>query len=350
MRLKFTLILILLIINSCKTDKKKEFTLYGKIKGDSPNYIFLEYGNVKDSSLVKKNEFFFKGKVNSPISANLIISPISTIDRAFYLENKNIEIKISVEEKKYNKLNVNFIKIDTVKGTKTAIIQSDFENFKKEHISDSDWNIILFEKLNKIIEQNPRHHYSGDLLSTISNESVLDTNQLLMLYKKLDTSKQSIQSMSKLRKHIYPRNTLIVGKDIFDFKLPNKNGKKIYTKNYRGSVLLIDFWASWCSPCRKQNPKLLKIYNKFKNEGFEVLGVSIDREKDKWLRALKKDKLIWENVIDSKGVKSEVLTKYNATTSVPHNFLIDQDGKIVVIDISIEELEKQIKLILQERK
>lgn len=342
MRLKYTLILILLIIIGCKTNIKKEFTLHGKIIGDSPNYVFLEYGNVKDSSLVKDNTFFFKGEVNFPISANLVIHPISTINKAFYLENKNIEIKIIVEEKKYKKLNVFFIKIDTIYGTKTAILESDFENFKRKHEPNTDWNEKLFKKLNEIIEQNPRHRYSGDLLSNISNESVLDKSQLLTLYKKLDTTKQSFISNANLRQKIYSSALLKVGEDIVDFELLNKNGKKIYTKNYRGSILLIDFWASWCSPCRKQNPELLKIYDKYKKDDFQVLGVSIDRKKEKWLRAIEKDKLTWENVIDSRGTESEILATYNSTSSVPHNFLINQDGIIMAIDISMLELEKQL--------
>lgn len=346
MKLKLTLIIVLFITICCKNDEsKKSFVLNGKIKGDSPDYIFLHYGRIKDSSLVRNNSFSFKGKVDFPINAQLVIRPVSTINKPFYLENKNIEMEISIEKKNYKKIDVNFIKIDSVEGTETSIMQSDFENFKRKHKSDIDWNIKLFEKLNKLIEKNTKHRYSGDLLAEVSRESVLRKEQLKILYKKLDTSKQAISSIESLRKILYPNMVVNIGNKIIDFTLPNKWGELIDTKNYRGSILLIDFWASWCAPCRKQNPELLKIYNEFKNYSFEILGVSIDIEKDKWLRAIEKDNLTWENVIDSKGIESEILVKYDAATSIPRNFLIDQNGNVIAKDISMLKLVKQLKQI-----
>jgi len=336
----------LVLIASCKNKEThhKSFILNGIIKGDVPKYIYLNYGNVKDSSLVKNDKFYFTGKAAFPIEAQFSISPVSTINKRFYLENSNIKIEISVHKKDFRQIkNLNFIKIDTVIGTKTAFIRYDFENFKNRHKLDKNWKAELFKKLNKLIKKNPQHHYIGNLLVDVMRQSVLDTNQLRILFSKLDTSKQSAHAVATLTKMIYPNYLMNVGNNIYDFILQNDKEVAISTKNFRGSLLLIDFWASWCAPCRAQNPKFLKLYNKYNSKGFEILSVSIDAKKSKWLAALKKEGLTWQNVIDTSGYKSKILAKYDALSSIPHNFLIDKNGKIIAKDITIDALTKLLK-------
>jgi len=347
-KLFITFLTSIFLITSCKNKETSEsFTLKGEIKGDIPNYIYLEYGNIKDSSLVKNNRFHFTGRVTFPIEAQFSISPVSTIDKRFYLENTNIKMDITVHKKDFRQIkNLNFIKIDTVIGTKTALLRYDFEKFEDRHKADKNWKTELFDKLNKLIEKNPRHHYSGNLLVDIARKSVLDTTQLKILFKKLDTSKQSASTVVSLSKIIYPKFLMKTGDNIYDFILPNDKGMPVNTKKFRGSILLIDFWASWCSPCRAQNPEFLKLYNKYKDKGFEMLGVSTDKQKKRWLAAVKKDGLTWQNVIDTGGYKSKILAKYNVLTSIPHNFLIDRKGKILAKDLSVEELRKLLKKIL----
>jgi len=276
-----TFLTSIFLITSCKNKETSEsYTLKGKIKGDIPNYIYLEYGNIKDSSLVKNNRFHFTGRVTFPIEAQFSISPVSTIDKRFYLENTNIKMDITVHKKDFRQIkNLNFIKIDTVIGTKTALLRYDFEKFEDRHKADKNWKTELFDKLNKLTEKNPRHHYIGNLLYDITNQRILDSNKIKILYNKLDTSKQSPNTLAALEKYLYPNTKMIIGKTMIDFELSDINGVRISTKKFRGSILLIDFWASWCSPCRVQNPEFLKLYNKYKDKGFEMLGVSTDKQK-----------------------------------------------------------------------
>jgi peroxiredoxin len=342
--MNWKLLCLFLIIYSCKEESNKGFTLSGTIKGDSPDYIYLHYGNVKDSSLVIDGKFSFNGKVDFPINSEFTIIPLSTIDRVFYLENTTIDIHLTIEKKGYKNMKVNFIKIDTVIGTLSEKMQSDFEIFENKNSDKVNWDVILYEKLNTIIQKNPAHQCSGDLLIRFSKDSVLSNNQLKLLYKKLDTLNQSTYITESLKKRIFTEKNIKVGGRIFDFELPNDKGIIINTKKYRGNLLFIDFWASWCMPCRKQNPKLLKIYSNFKDDGFQILGVSIDTEREKWLKSIEKDKLTWENVIDEKGKESETLIKYDATSSIPRNYLIGKNGKILKIDISLQELEEYLKM------
>lgn len=340
---------ILLVFISCKdhvnSSDSDTFEVQGEIIGnDIPDYIYLEYDNAKDSSAVVNNRFIFTGSVNSPTKASFYVSPVSTIDKPFYLENKEIEIFLTINSKDYKNVdNLYFITIDSIYGTSTVIIEKEFNNFKIVNEDKVNWSEKLRFKLNELVNENPSNQYIGDLLSEISKDTVLDKNEIINLYNKLDHNNQSLVSLEKIKKNIYPDSTIKKGNKIIDFKLLDTKNNTVNTTNFRGSFLLIDFWASWCVPCRKQNPEFIDIYNDFNKFGFEFIGVSQDKDKDKWLNAIKKDKLPWVNLIDERGSKSPILIKYNAAFSIPQNYLIDRDGTILASDISIEELRLFLK-------
>ena len=128
---------------------------------------------------------------------------------------------------------------------------------------------------------------------------------------------------------------------MFDFALPDVDGNLVSANSYRGKTLLIDFWASWCGPCRKVNPELMELYEYYRNRDFEILGISLDKSNEKWKRAILDDGLIWGNLIDSDEFKGMVASKYNIN-SLPSNLLIDEKGKIVAVDISIKNLKKYL--------
>jgi thiol-disulfide isomerase/thioredoxin len=125
------------------------------------------------------------------------------------------------------------------------------------------------------------------------------------------------------------------------FSLPDKNGKPLNLAAFKGKVVLVDFWASWCIPCRKENPNLVKAYAKYHGKGLEIIGVSLDDKKDSWLAAIKADGLTWNHVSDLKGWKSAIVTDYGIK-AVPTSFLVDPDGKIIAKNLRGEELEKAL--------
>lgn len=131
-------------------------------------------------------------------------------------------------------------------------------------------------------------------------------------------------------------------------KLPTVAGDSITLASQKGKVILLDFWASWCGPCRVSNKKLVKLYDKYKSQGFEIFGVSLDQEKRDWEKAIQKDKIAWLQVNDPRGSwNAKTAADWNISV-LPTSFLINKKGDVVAIDLDGKELEKVIKELLQE--
>jgi len=139
---------------------------------------------------------------------------------------------------------------------------------------------------------------------------------------------------------------LEIGNVAPDFTLDTPDGKAVSLASMRGKVVLVDFWAAWCGPCRRENPNVVKAYNTYKSKGFDVLGVSLDGEKDKWLKAIEKDKLTWTQVSDLKAWDSIVVGLYRIE-GIPTNFLLDKNGKIIAKNLRGEELEQALASAFQ---
>jgi thiol-disulfide isomerase/thioredoxin len=335
-----------IISTSFAANEDNGFTLDGTINGEEyKGYLYLTYNNLKDSVLVKGNTFHFEGKIPFTCIA-LLGTRTSYIDKDFYLEKTKIKMEITIlKESNEGKISYH-PKLNSISGTKTIFIQEDFEKFRNLHEKDSDWNVKLYEKLIEITSKYPQNSYSGILLDNISEEFKFSNQQLEKVYKMLDLNYQNQYAIINLNRKVFGIGNINKGDRIVDFVLQNQHGKYIETKRLRGSYLLIEFWASWCGPCRNGFPELNRVYNKFKdkefkigNKGFKILGVSIDDDKDKWLKAIQKDKLVWENVIDKGGFLSKTAIKYGVS-AIPSNFLVDKSGNIIAKNITPLELEQ----------
>ena len=139
---------------------------------------------------------------------------------------------------------------------------------------------------------------------------------------------------------------LKVGGTVPEVELPNKMDSVVKLSSLAGKVVLIDFWASWCAPCRAANPYIQKLYKKYKANGFEVFAVSLDVKKEAWLKAIKNDKLTYIQVTDNTGWYSKVAERFYVD-QLPTNFLIDKTGKIVAINLTGKELFDTVKFLVQ---
>jgi len=139
--------------------------------------------------------------------------------------------------------------------------------------------------------------------------------------------------------------TTAIGSVAPGFTLNDPDGKPVKLSDFRGKYLLIDFWASWCHPCREEHPNLINAYDKYQNKGFEILGISLDNNKEAWVKAISEDKLVWKNVADLTN-QSGVINLYDIKL-IPQNLLLDPSGKIVAKNLRGEELEKVLVNILK---
>lgn len=137
-----------------------------------------------------------------------------------------------------------------------------------------------------------------------------------------------------------------IGSDAIDFVQNDTEGNPVSLSSFRGKYVLIDFWASWCRPCRMENPNVVKAYQQYKSKNFTVLGVSLDKTKDVWVKAIADDKLTWTHVSDLKFWSNEVAQKYKVE-SIPQNFLVSPDGKIIGKNLRGEELLQQLAQLIK---
>ncbi|MFN0204437.1 MAG: TlpA family protein disulfide reductase [Bacteroidia bacterium] len=136
----------------------------------------------------------------------------------------------------------------------------------------------------------------------------------------------------------------LIGAPALDFKLPTPDGKELGISDFKGKVVMVDFWASWCKPCRKENPNVVRMYNRFHNQGFEILSVSLDQNKEAWTNAIQMDGLNWNHISDLAGWNCAG-SKLYGVTGIPYTLLIDKDGRILAKNLRGDALEKKLEKI-----
>jgi thiol-disulfide isomerase/thioredoxin len=336
--------ILTMVFFSCKKEENG-FLLKGKIDGDYKGYIFLKYNELTDSSLVVNNSFLFKGKVPFPTVGVLYPGRPSSTDEmtlgTLMLENSPINISAKYSVGNSNMGMMKFLDIISINGSKSQDLRDRFEDKMSKTVhnekNDSIKKSSLYGNLHEFISENPKSVMSGEYLADLgSYYNYLNDNQMETLLKLIDTSYQVKGDLYKIRSLIKQSKLFKKGNIPPGIILPDQKGKMIDRLTLNGKVVLLEFWASWCAPCRQTNPELSNVYDTFKTEGFEIFGVSIDRNIEDWQIAIKKDNLVWTQVIDS--LRSTENT-YNLN-SIPFNLLLDREGKIMAKDIKPMELRK----------
>ncbi|HTN35469.1 MAG TPA: TlpA disulfide reductase family protein, partial [Arachidicoccus sp.] len=210
--------------------------------------------------------------------------------------------------------------------------QNDGLNDKKEEASK------------KFIKENPKSYVSLNLLRSLTYTT--DYGDLNKMFTGLDTAIQHSVSGVKIEKQLATMKQTAVGQPAIDFTLNDVNGKSVSLSSFKGKYVLVDFWASWCGPCRAENPNVVKAFDKYKSKGFTILGVSLDEDGAKWKEAIEHDKLAWTQVSDLKGWKADVAEKYGVR-AIPANFLIDKEGTIIGHNLRGEELEAKLAEVVK---
>ncbi|XOV93053.1 MAG: redoxin family protein [Bacteroidota bacterium] len=339
------LFLLSLIFIGCQQEKQEGYILEGFIEGEPYNdYIFLGlHDGYRDSVKVENNRFYFSGKqLDMPRSAWLNLRPRANI-QFVYIENGHIKIEATYkQEKSDNNITSNILEIIEIEGSETAKLQEECIAFVKGNREKENYNNLLFAQLKGLFTKYPQQPYWGDLLRIYSaSEPTLSYDQLMELIQLVDTAYIESHNLNFISKGLITKKNYIHGSPFPDFSLNNQEDIIIKNSDLEGKFILVDFWASWCGPCRKKHPEMIEFYEKNKDKGFEILGISIDNDKEPWLTAIGKDKINWLNVIDIQATLSGEM----GIVAIPFQFLLDKDGDILKVNPTIDDLEKYLSAI-----
>jgi peroxiredoxin len=355
---------VFLIMWACSSEP--HYTIKGKIAGsDSVKFYLKKRAEGKtvniDSAVSKNGTFTMKGgKVEYPQLVYLVAGNTRKM-KDFYLENSAItidgkldslylaDVKGSKTQDEYQSL-INDNKMLTAQYSKfleqyqQASQSGNFtgaDAYRKQ--MDSVENEMI--KLQKdFVKNNPKSYVTPSILASLAYD--MDGNEIEQAVKGLDTSLVKLPQMKSLLEHAQAMKAVAIGQKAPDFTMNDPDGKPVSLSSKIGAkLLLVDFWAGWCGPCRQENPNVVKVYNEFHKKGFDVFGVSLDHTKDQWLKAIADDKLAWTHVSDLQYWNNAAAKLY-AVQAIPANFLLDETGTIIGRNLRGEALYNKVSEVL----
>lgn len=380
----FVVASLILAFTSCEeSGRKGPFELKGNFTNSKGETIYLEKlaGQapvVVDSTVVdEKGDFsfnnydpkigFYRIKVNERSFAMLVLDSADKVKVTGNINDLGNTYKVegSVETElfmKYNELSRGMqnrrdslqqafqamamsLGLDQLQQTNPELAQKRADSLTKT-MEEPYMAIIESEnvKLAEVVKKNTDKYASIIAVQALDPEKYFDV--FVALDKNLNKKFPSNQNIIMFHDMVAKGLALAIGHEAPEINLPDVNGKDMALSSLKGKVVLIDFWASWCKPCRAEMPNVVNVYKKHKDKGFEIYGVSLDQSKDKWLEAIQQDGITWPQVSDLKYWECEGARIYNVQ-GIPYTVLIDKEGKILAKNLRGEELEKAIVAALE---
>lgn len=261
-----------------------------------------------------------KGVVTSP-------SALQTAYAAVMSEVKEIQVKKDDVIRQYNQ-------------ARAAGDNDVLEDLGRQY---SSLDSISRNIMEQFIDSNPASPVSAMFVSV--NHSFSDLDDMKSSVARLDASVLTSPYVLNLNKRIEVLEKVAIGQVAPDFEMVGVDGNSIRLSDFKGKTVLVDFWASWCGPCRQENPNVVKLYNQYKDKNFTILGVSLDTDREKWVKAIEDDQLTWSHVSDLEGWKNAAAAIYGVN-SIPHTVLIDAEGVIIGKNLRGDDLANKLAEVL----
>ncbi len=357
--MKYLILLLLISCSAFTMQAQQMYSIKGTIKGAKENAkVSLRFDNQQSETLsesvIKNGQFELKGNLTETAMHILVVEG-SAMNLGIFLDASNVIVSGHIDS----------LPKAMVKGSKA---HDEFNAFRTTFDP-------YFSKLDLLGKQlsDPSFQPKQDSLYTVARAIITELNTkadefieqnklsavtpllLYILYNFFQQPEVLDQRFTKLseqsQKSYYGRmvNTIVmdnrigaIGTQAIDFAQADTSGKMVSLQSFRGKYVLVDFWASWCGPCRMENPNLVDAYNKYRNKNFTVLGVSLDRDKKSWIQAIAKDGLQWTHVSDLKHWGNEAARLYKIS-AIPQNLLIGPDGMIIGKNLRGEELQMKLE-------
>lgn len=351
------IVVVLLFLAGCQSNPTN-YTILGDINGlDSGMMYLVEAVNgeavVVDSATVTEGEFQFSGEAPIPEMYYLRLNETNYFTQ-FFLENGKINVTADADSlsnavvsgSKSNDLlreymatlnDVNSNLLEMQQNYSVAVSSGNTDEADRLRIDITEATNDFFTYVENFVAENNSSVVAPFLTLSVLASQELDYNELESIVSSFSPELDETIYMKELNSYMNTK----VGAIAPDFTQNDPDGNPITLSSLRGKYVLVDFWASWCGPCRDENPNVVENYNKYKDKGFDIIGVSLDRDRDSWLKAIEDDKLTWHHVSDLDYFDNDVAVLYKVN-AIPSSFLLDKEGRIIAKDLRGDALNEKL--------